>query len=251
MSIYHSPYSPLLSKATPNRPDDAKSRGALSANPGRQSRGLAARSAGASEEPTEGTRRINGPHEIQRLGLAGTMSQRGRDMRPERRRLLESFFRERLGPQISALTLHSSRAATSHLDLSPPQREPWHGGQWGLQTSGTGDSEAWTEGDRCLKTTPSDPWDSTAPLLFWSLLVHGVLQARILEWVAFLFSRVSSQPRDRTGVSCIAGGFFTNWAIREAPSSGLLYSENNQHTFCNRYHAANTFQKPRSKIGCL
>ena len=40
---------------------------------------------------------------------------------------------------------------------------------------------------------------------------------RILEWVAYPFSRGSSQPRNRTGVSCIAGGFFTNWAIREAP----------------------------------
>ena len=41
-------------------------------------------------------------------------------------------------------------------------------------------------------------------------IVHGILQARILEWVAFPFSRGSSQPRNRTGVSCIAGGFFTN-----------------------------------------
>ena len=38
---------------------------------------------------------------------------------------------------------------------------------------------------------------------------------RILEWVAFTFSRKSSQPRNRTRVSCIAGRFFTNWAIRE------------------------------------
>ena len=45
--------------------------------------------------------------------------------------------------------------------------------------------------------------------------VHGILQARILEWVAFLFSRRSSQPRDQTQVSCIAGGFFTSWAMRE------------------------------------
>ena len=41
---------------------------------------------------------------------------------------------------------------------------------------------------------------------------------RILEWVAYPFSSRSSQPRNCTGVSCIAGGFFTNWAIREAPS---------------------------------
>ena len=39
--------------------------------------------------------------------------------------------------------------------------------------------------------------------------VHGILQARILEWVAIPFSRGSSQPRDQTQVSCIAGRFFT------------------------------------------
>ena len=49
-----------------------------------------------------------------------------------------------------------------------------------------------------------------------SLWPHGVLQARILQWVAFPFSRGSSQPRDRTHVSCIAGRFFTSWATREA-----------------------------------
>ena len=46
--------------------------------------------------------------------------------------------------------------------------------------------------------------------------VHGILQARILEWVAISFSRGSSWPRDRTPVSCIAGRFFTIWARREA-----------------------------------
>ena len=40
--------------------------------------------------------------------------------------------------------------------------------------------------------------------------VHGILQARILEWVAFPFSRESSQPRDLIQVSRIAGGFFTS-----------------------------------------
>ena len=46
--------------------------------------------------------------------------------------------------------------------------------------------------------------------------VHGIPQARILEWAAFLFSRGSSQPRDQTQVSLIAGRFFTSWATREA-----------------------------------
>ena len=56
----------------------------------------------------------------------------------------------------------------------------------------------------CL--TLCDPMDYT---------VHRILQARILEWLAFPFSRGSSQPRDRTQVSCTAGGFFTSWATRE------------------------------------
>ena len=47
-------------------------------------------------------------------------------------------------------------------------------------------------------------------------IVHGILQARILEWLAFPFSKGSSQPRDGTQVSHIAGGIFTSWATREA-----------------------------------
>ena len=46
--------------------------------------------------------------------------------------------------------------------------------------------------------------------------VHGILQARIWEWVAIPFSRRSSWPRDGTWVSCIGGRFFTVWATREA-----------------------------------
>ena len=51
-----------------------------------------------------------------------------------------------------------------------------------------------------------DPMDFSQP----DFSVHGILQARILEWVAFPFSRGSSQPRDRTKVSRIAGRFFTS-----------------------------------------
>ena len=46
--------------------------------------------------------------------------------------------------------------------------------------------------------------------------VQRIFQARILEWAVFPFSRGSSQPRDRTQVSHIAGGFFTSWGTREA-----------------------------------
>ena len=57
--------------------------------------------------------------------------------------------------------------------------------------------------------------------------VHGILQARILEWVAIPFSGGSSQPRDQTQISCIAGRFFIVWATGEAvlkhPSILLSY----------------------------
>ena len=52
--------------------------------------------------------------------------------------------------------------------------------------------------------------------------VHGILQARILEWVAIPFSRGSSQPRDWTQVSCTAGRYFTSWAIRDKPGVLLI-----------------------------
>ena len=46
--------------------------------------------------------------------------------------------------------------------------------------------------------------------------VHGILQARILEWVAISFSKGSSLPRDQRQVSCIVGWLFTDWATRKA-----------------------------------
>ena len=58
----------------------------------------------------------------------------------------------------------------------------------------------------------------------------SILQGRILEWVTIPFSRGSSQPRDQTHVSCIAGRLFTVWATREAlrswaePENSWLYT---------------------------
>ena len=57
-----------------------------------------------------------------------------------------------------------------------------------------------------------DPMDHRPP----GSSVHGILQARILEWVAVSLSRGSSWLRDGTWVSCIAGRFFTIWATKEA-----------------------------------
>ena len=65
----------------------------------------------------------------------------------------------------------------------------------------------------CL--TLCDPIDCSPP---WSS-VHGIFQARILEWVAISFSRGTSRPRDQTRVSRIVGRCFTIWATREAQLS--------------------------------
>ena len=62
----------------------------------------------------------------------------------------------------------------------------------------------------CL--TLCDPMDCSPP----GFSVHGILQARILEWVTISFSRGSSWPRDRTRVSHIGGRRFNLWATREA-----------------------------------
>ena len=65
--------------------------------------------------------------------------------------------------------------------------------------------------------TLCDPTDYSSP----DSSVHGILQARILEWVAVSFSRESSQPRDWILVSCIAGGCFTIWPIKRSPLEKL------------------------------
>ena len=62
----------------------------------------------------------------------------------------------------------------------------------------------------CAKSLQScqtlwDAMDSSPP----GSSLHGSLQARILEWIAVASSRGSFRPRDQTGLSCIAGGFFT------------------------------------------
>ena len=68
----------------------------------------------------------------------------------------------------------------------------------------------WSEVSQSCPTL-CDPVDCSLP----GSSVHGIFQARVLEWIAISFSRGSSQPRDRTQVSCIAGRRFTIWATRE------------------------------------
>ena len=83
-----------------------------------------------------------------------------------------------------------------------------------------------------------DPMDYSLPVSS----VHGILQARILESLAILFARGSSQPRDWTQVSCIAGGFFTNWATRKVVAAynntGLLSDNSGGQKSSLGFHAA-------------
>ena len=64
-------------------------------------------------------------------------------------------------------------------------------------------------------------WKLLSPVWLFATpwTVHGILQAKILEWVAFFFSRGSSKPRDQTQVSRIAGGFFTSWVYKGSPKA--------------------------------
>ena len=71
----------------------------------------------------------------------------------------------------------------------------------------------WSEVKLLSRVWLCDPMDCSLP----GSSVPGILQAGILEWVAISFSRRSSQPRDRTWVSRIAGRRFTIWATREVP----------------------------------
>ena len=79
--------------------------------------------------------------------------------------------------------------------------------------------------------------------------VHEILQARILEWIALPSSRGSSQLRDQTRVSCIAGGFFTVWTTRGAQENrkegGKSAVERNNLSYLSRlWSKLTTKQKP-------
>ena len=58
---------------------------------------------------------------------------------------------------------------------------------------------------------------------------------RILEWVAYPFSKESSWPRNQTRISCIAGRFFTRWATREAHSGILLSHKERNNAICSNF----------------
>ena len=96
----------------------------------------------------------------------------------------------------------------------------------------------WWWWSRSVVSDSYDPMDYSLPVSS----VHGILQARILESLAILFARGSSQPRDWTQVSCIAGGFFTNWATRKVVAAynntGLLSDNSGGQKSSLGFHAA-------------
>ena len=91
----------------------------------------------------------------------------------------------------------------------------------------------------CL--TLCDPMDYT---------VHGILQARILEWVAIPFSRGSSRPRDWTQVSRIAGGFFTSWATRSGCENTMNTLNTSLSTFSCSEHVYFGVEPSNEKNDC-
>ena len=68
-------------------------------------------------------------------------------------------------------------------------------------------------------------------LFKWVSSLHQV--ARVLEWIAISFSRGSSQPRNQTQISCIAGRFFTDWAMRDALK---LYHLKKPKIYWSKFH---------------
>ena len=96
-----------------------------------------------------------------------------------------------------------------------------------------------------LQSCPTlcDPMNCSPP----GSSVHGILQAKTLEWVAIPFSRGSSQCRDQTWDSCIAGRFFTIWATREAQMELV----SNAHTNLTKWKFTLKIIQPYSLIQCF
>ena len=111
---------------------------------------------------------------------------------------------QRKTPQIS---LWLRRKETELEGLSPP---------WSKSQSCTNDTWKWS---RSVVSDSLRPCGCSPP----GSSVHGILQERILEWVAISFYRGSFWPRDQTWVSCIAGRCFTLWATRDSHNHVLDY----------------------------
>ena len=85
-----------------------------------------------------------------------------------------------------------------------------------------------------------DPMDCSLP----GSSIQGILQARILEWVDISYSRGSSRSRNQTPISCVAGRFFTNWAMREALCTILVMLDFNLWEFLPSLQHTHTGEEP-------
>ena len=101
------------------------------------------------------------------------------------------------------------------LELSPPQFQSAFAKEPKSFSSVFTRSEVW----RVMKVKVAQSCPTLCNSMFYT--VHGILQARILEWVAFPFFRRSSQSRVWTQVSCIAGSFFFFFKPSEAPGKSM------------------------------
>ena len=108
-------------------------------------------------------------------------------------------------------------------------------------------STYWSEVAQSCPTL-CNPMDCSTP----GSSIHGIFQARVLEWVATAFSRGSSWPRDRTQVSLIAGRCFTVWATREDLISKTFHLLPSPHSDCPQLRLGQTLASgPFHWLFCL
>ena len=87
------------------------------------------------------------------------------------------------------------------------------------------------------------PWDCSPP----GFSFHGILQVRILQWVAIPFSRGSSRPKDQSQVSCITGRFFNSLSNQRRPISLKRVQMSKQDTSGGRIHDLITKNKGKDR----
>ena len=95
--------------------------------------------------------------------------------------------------------------------------------------------------------TLCDPMDYSLP----GSSIRGILQARILEWVAISFSKRSSQPREWTQVSCIAGRCFTIWATRETRVHTYTHIKKKNNPLADIWWEAKTNKEHHQMMTCV